>query len=167
MTTRRASGHPVTQSPRHPVTRPTVVIGYGNELRGDDAAGPLVAEAVAGWDLPGVTAVALRQLVPELAETIARARRVVFVDACAGGQAGRARIRPVEPGGPLAALGHTGDPAALLALAAALYGACPPAWLITVPAASFALGAGLSAPAARGVDEALRQIRRIVAHPCD
>jgi len=31
-----------------------LIIGYGNTLRGDDGAGPRVAEAVAGWGLPNV-----------------------------------------------------------------------------------------------------------------
>jgi Ni,Fe-hydrogenase maturation factor len=31
------------------------IIGYGNELRGDDAAGQLVAEQIERWHLPHVT----------------------------------------------------------------------------------------------------------------
>jgi hydrogenase maturation protease len=45
-----------------------LVLGYGNTLRRDDAVGPLAAEAVAGWGRPGVLALALPQLLPELAE---------------------------------------------------------------------------------------------------
>ena len=58
-----------------------LVIGYGNTLRRDDGVGPHVAEAIAALALPGVEALVCPLLTPELAEAIARARRVVFVDA--------------------------------------------------------------------------------------
>jgi Ni,Fe-hydrogenase maturation factor len=47
-----------------------LVIGYGNELRGDDAIGQWVARAVAA-----------HQLTPELAEDLAHTDYAVFVDA--------------------------------------------------------------------------------------
>ena len=80
---------------------PFLVIGYGNELRGDDAAGPCVARGVADWGRPEVDGLAVHQLTPELAPALAGAEVVVFVDACAddeerkvcaapaGGRAGR------------------------------------------------------------------------------
>lgn len=57
-------------------------------LRGDDGVGPLVAETVAGWGLPGVRALAVQQLVPELAEMVAAASLVVFVEAGPGPEGG-------------------------------------------------------------------------------
>ena len=69
--------HTLTLSPGHPI----VVIGYGNELRGDDAIGPAVAEQVAAWGRPDIRAIATRQLLPELAEDLARASLAIFVDA--------------------------------------------------------------------------------------
>ena len=138
-----------------------VVVGYGNTLRGDDAAGPRVAEAVGGWGLAGVEAIVAHQLAPELAERLARARRALFVDASPG--ALQARALPLDATGSPGALGHTGDPGVLLALAEALYGARPQAWLVAVPAASFELGAELSDVAERGVAEALALIRDLLA----
>src|SRR5947209_7059306 len=35
-----------------------LVIGYGNELRGDDGVGPCVARTVASWQRPGLRALA-------------------------------------------------------------------------------------------------------------
>ena len=138
----------------------SLVIGYGSDLRGDDAAGPRVAEAVRGWGLAGVEAIAVHQLVPELADPLARARRAIFADASA--DAIQATMTPLEAGGTPGALGHTGDPGALLAAAEALYGARPEAWLVAVPAVSFELGAALSDVAERGVSEALALIRELV-----
>jgi len=144
----------------------TLVIGYGNDLRGDDGAGPRVAETVAALNWPGVQAIVARQLVPELAEPIARAGLVLFVDACpidaAAGEA-RVQIQRVEMAAGNSALGHAGNPGALLALAQALYGACPPAWLVAVPAASFELSDALSAVAERGIAQAIEELRALIA----
>jgi len=143
-----------------------LVIGYGNALRGDDAAGPEVAEAVAGRGMPGVQALTVPQLTPELAEVLAGARLAVFVDASTGPEAGGVQVLPLRAAERPESLGHTSDPGLLLALAGAVYGRCPPAWIVRVPAVSFQLGAGLSPGAGRGIAAALREVVSLVA-PAD
>jgi hydrogenase maturation protease len=134
-----------------------LVIGYGNELRRDDGVGPRVARTVAGWNVRGVLAVALHQLTPELAEAVAGADEVFFVDAAAGTRG--VSVRPVWPDGGRPVLDHASSPAALLALAEAIYGRRPRAWLMTLPAPDLDFGEELSPAATRGMDEALRYIR--------
>ena len=154
-----------------------VVVGYGNDLRGDDALGPLAATAVAEWDMPAVQALAVHQLMPELAESLAEADLAIFVDARVptppllrqdrgpgGEREAIVSVQPIEAAAIDSALGHTGDPRALLALTKALYGRCPESWSITVPACSFAFGAGLSPAAERGLAAALQQIRNLIAN---
>ncbi len=75
----------------------TLIIGYGNEIRGDDAVGPRIAALVNDWKLPAVTALAVHQLPPELAEPIAAAQQVVFVDASADPNVREVQTRPLEP----------------------------------------------------------------------
>jgi hydrogenase maturation protease len=143
-----------------------VVIGYGNDLRGDDAVGPLAATAVAEWDVPGVQVLAVHQLTPELAEVLAAAELAIFVDACVSSEREEVETRLLAPATLDTALGHTGDPRELLALIKALYGHCPAAWSITVPAQSFAYGAALSSTAERGLAAALQELRALIAeHP--
>jgi hydrogenase maturation protease len=137
-----------------------LVIGYGSELRRDDAVGPRTARAVAAWQLPGVAAIATHQLMPELAEPIAEAERVVFVDA---GQNETLHIRPIEPNPGASWSRHAGSPQELLALAESLCRRRPESWLITLPAPDLGFGEGLSAAAERGIAEALRQIRIMFA----
>ena len=86
---------------------------------------------------------------------------VVFVDACAEDGERKVCLRRLEAG-PGTVMGHTCDPRWLLALAEALYGRRPEAWLVTIPAADFGLGGRLSATATAGVAVALRQINRLV-----
>jgi hydrogenase maturation protease len=60
----------------------TLVIGFGNPLRGDDGAGWRAAELIAA-DLRarGVTVVGRHQLTLELAEDVSEADIVMLVDA--------------------------------------------------------------------------------------
>jgi hydrogenase maturation protease len=137
-----------------------LVIGYGNELRSDDAAGPRAARAVAELNLPGVIALAVPQLTPELAEPLASSLLAIFVDACLADQGQEVEVQPLElsPPHPGAALGHTQDPRGLLNLARTAYARCPASWLVTIPATDFSLGGKLSPQAARGVEQAVPRI---------
>lgn len=158
------------QSLRHSV----VVIGYGNELRSDDAIGPQVARAVQAWGVPSVHSLAVHQLTPELAETLAEAEMAIFVDACItpaapppadGGEEDgpSVRVLPLEPAGTGASIGgHASDPRTLLALAGLLYGRAPQAWLVTVPGVNFDLGEELSPVAETGMADALEEIDYLI-----
>jgi hydrogenase maturation protease len=139
-----------------------VVIGYGNTLRGDDGVGRQVAEAVAGWNLSQVQALSVQQLTPELAEAVANARFVLFVDARPVDCGPSVSVQSLKPGTLKAPLGHSGDPRALLTLAQTVYGRCPHAYLITVPGLNFELGEGLTRAAHHGKAVALREIRAFV-----
>lgn len=113
----------------------TLLIGYGNPLRGDDGVGWVVADALQDWT--GVTAVSTHQLLPELADQIACAEKVVFVDATVEGVPGEIRITAVSPQTNGSASTHQMSPGILLSYAAELYGRCPPAYLITVTGQDF------------------------------
>ncbi|NTV65754.1 MAG: hydrogenase maturation protease [Oscillochloris sp.] len=141
---------------------PTLILGYGSRLRGDDAAGARVATTVARWRLPHVHARALHQLTPDLAEPLAQVSLAIFVDARLGG--GGVHLRPLCPTqSPDLCDIHTSDPALLLALAQLLYGRAPRAWLITLPAQQFVLGTPLSPLTRRALPVAYRRIRRLLA----
>jgi hydrogenase maturation protease len=138
-----------------------LVIGYGNPLRGDDAAGQIVAERVEQWQLPSVAALCAHQLLPELAEPLAGAACAIFVDASLQ-HAQHVCVQAIAPAVRNAALGHVTDPRELLALAEMLYGACPRAWCVHIPALQFGFGAELSPETSAAVAVALRVIRRVV-----
>lgn len=135
----------------------TLVIGYGNPLRGDDGVGPFVAGHF------GPDAIACHQLTPELAEPISRADRIIFVDAHAGVPAGKITIRQVVPR-TMAAI-HRYEPETLLAFSQQLYGRAPAAILIGIGTASFEFGEDLSPAARRAARAALRAIHKFTAGP--
>ena len=143
-------------SPPPTATR-LLVIGYGNTVRQDDQAGPLVAERIEALALPGVIALACPQLSPEHAEAVAQARAVVFVDA----QAGTARevcLQRVLPGDSTHVTTHAAEPRTVLALARDIYGHVPPTWLLTIPAERFGFGTDLSPLTERGVEVVIKRL---------
>ena len=144
------------------MNRSVLVIGYGNELRGDDGAGPRVARVIAARGLARVEVISSHQLLPELAERVSEAQGVLFIDATVVTEDEGVTVRPLQPATREAGMGHTSEPRQLLALAQALSGRRTEAWLVTVPAANLEFGEGLSATAERGVLEAERQVLRLL-----
>ena len=135
---------------RSDVNDKALVIGFGNTLRSDDAAGRAVARAVAEAASRSVDVLECHQLAPELVERLAEVDLVVFVDAEIGPPPGSVRVTRVGLVAAMreTALGHHVIPAALLALSAQLYGRAPDAFLVTVAAGSLELGDTLSEPVA-------------------
>lgn len=58
-----------------------VIVGYGNELRGEDAFGVDVIEALQKQELPNTKLLSVMQLTPELTLELLEATHIVFVDA--------------------------------------------------------------------------------------
>ena len=141
-----------------------LVIGYGNELRGDDGVGQRVARAVEGWGVPNLRSLAVHQLTPELADELIYVDRVIFVDAYTEVTTPEVRVCLLEPAHSVATTGHTSDPQMLLAIAQALYNAHPQAWWIGIPAVDFELGYDFSAITEQGMEEALEEIDRLIKH---
>jgi hydrogenase maturation protease len=140
-------------------TSSILIIGYGNPLRRDDGAGPLVATKLARyWAKVGIPARLITdiQLMPEMAEDIASndVQQVVFVDSGVNIAPFAYHISRVEVDAASPALGHHLEPETLLVYAAMLYQRYPRAWLVTVPGEDFTLGSGFSA----GVDHLLHEI---------
>jgi hydrogenase maturation protease len=135
-----------------------LLIGYGNELRGDDGIGPHVARAIQVQQPGGVTVTILDDLVPELAATIASWRVVFFVDARMNRQEEPVEVISLEPTAVSNLCGHLCEPASLLSLAQALYGRAPLAWWITVAGRNFDLGERLSPEALANAKAAVTKI---------
>ena len=103
-----------------------LVIGYGNRLRRDDVVGPRVAEAIENLQLSGVRTIVCPLLTPELADPIARAEKVIFVDAeIVHGSVFKVpgpvapehiRWRKLKPGATSQVMAHAADPRTMLAL---------------------------------------------------
>lgn len=133
----------------------TIVIAWGNTLRGDDG----VALRVASLLPPSTAVLTAQQLQPELAEALRGVDRVIFVDATHEGTPGEIRCVSVEPRDTDANLTHRLDPSTLLAFASKLYGAHPEALQITVCGERFDLHERLSPAVAAAVPRVVAMIR--------
>jgi hydrogenase maturation protease len=132
----------------------TLVVGYGNPLRGDDALGWRVVEKLVGVTNGAVTGLAVHQLTPELAEQVSEADLVIFVDASYEGEPGGWQSSPIRLTSTAAqAVGHHFTPENLLNYVKAVYQAEPVAIMISVAAGSFDCCESLTPAVARAVEE--------------
>ncbi len=136
-----------------------LVLGYGSELRGDDAVGRRAAEAIVLWELPQVRVISSHQLLPEHAAQLALVDRVYFVDASIDADSGL-KVTQMQAEPPDAPHTHFAKPSILLYLAQTLYGVTPRAWQIGIPAYQFEIGTPLSPQAKAGLSQALQFLRR-------
>lgn len=141
----------------------TLVIGFGNDFRGDDGVGPEIAKRVDALQLRNVRALCVHQLTPELAEEISAVGQVFFVDCWKGLRPTPIVIEPLTADGAELHGTHVVDPRALLALSRVLYGRAPRAWLVTVEGVQFEPGGRLSFSAVRYAQEATQRIASLVA----
>ena len=141
----------------------TLVIGYGNTLRGDDGVGYLAAEQVAEWHWPQVRAIACHQLTPELATAIAECDRVIFIDATLPGTQTEVQRQSLQATTSVSLDAHRSDPAALLNLAQRLFDQSPEAHHLLLPTAQMEFSETLSAIAHAGLEEALLTVRQLLA----
>jgi len=145
-------------------TLSTLVIGYGNTLRGDDGAGFLAAELLRDRiHRPDIEILSQHQLLPELMEPISRASRVIFIDASVSGRAGKVHRIPLRPAPACARVTHHATPEALLAGAQSLYGHTPEATLYTIPGRNFQVGQELTPSVRRAVDQLVDALEKEIA----
>ena len=156
-------------NPPAPAAPPTtLVIGYGSPIRGDDAIGPLAADALAAGPLPpGLRVLSRHVLTAELAEDLASAGRVIFLDAAAQGTPGEVQVQALGPdASALSTMAHFLDPRELLAWCEALYQRVPQAWLVSTAGSSFDYACYHLSPAVQAALPAmLAEVRSLAAAP--
>ena len=143
----------------------SLVIGYGNEWRGDDGLGPAVAREVERLGLPGVRVLTTHQLLPELAEELSHFERVVFIDARIDDSTAPVTVERLSAvGGPLPITHHC-HPQFLLGMTAAAFEHAPLAWLVSVQGEQFDLGETLSVVAMGRLADGVRLVAELLNPP--
>ena len=137
----------------------TLVFAIGNTLRGDDGVAHRVADLLDAR--PEVEVRRVAQLTPELAEEVAGAASVVFVDADpSAGEVRLERLAATPGRGPIS---HSMSAGELITLAERLYGFHGVAYLCHVPAQRFAAGEELTAVAEEGARAAAESVTELLA----
>ena len=161
-----------------PSAKTTLLVAYGNASRRDDGVAFHILRRfrsriglAADWEedteevVSGqrVRMIALHQLAPELAETLATCERVVFLDAHVSAVGWEpvqwAQISPVyEPG----MVGHHLKPTVVLALCCTLYGTAPEGYTLSVEGQDFDFGDELSPQTSAWADVAVERLLEIL-----
>ena len=144
----------------------TLIIGYGSPIRGDDALGPLAAEALAAGPLPpGVSVISRHILTADLVADLAANDRVIFIDASVAGEPGEIRVQLLTADvSALSTKAHFLDPRELLAWCQALYQRQPQAYLVTATGESFEYANySLSPVATSALASLLAGVRELIA----
>jgi hydrogenase maturation protease len=143
-----------------------LILACGNTLRGDDGAGPWLAEWAANRfrSEDGVRVLSRQQWTPELAEEIARAESVLFIDCSAESAPGAVKIVSVQPAAGSEGLAtHRLGAAQLLALGRDLYDSLPRhTQLFTIGSGSMELGEEFSGPVKAALPSACRLLEATV-----
>ena len=131
-----------------------LLIGFGNQGRGDDGLGPLFAERIERRAPEGLAIDIDYQLTVDHALAVSEADLVVFADAQIGAE-GSFSFAPVTANGAAGMGSHELSPQAVLTLAKTLYGSEPPAYMLGIAGWDYGeVKEGLSAEATAHLDEA-------------
>jgi hydrogenase maturation protease len=160
------------------VIAPTLVFGWGNPSRGDDALGPLLIDRL-GALLPGrpdwgaVDLLTDFQLQVEHALDLEGRVRVLFADACAGALPGGAGEAPfgvaqLAPARDNSFSSHALSPQAVMQVYVDVTGRPPPpCWLLGIKAERFELGEDPGAAARANLEAAVAWVAGWLAQTGD
>ena len=137
------------------------VIGYGNPGRGDDAAGPLLAEKAEEWNVPDVRVISDYQLNVEHAADLAESELALFVDAALDA-VDPWELRAVEPMNRNDFTTHAMLPETVMETCRKVYGSPPPAFVLAVRGENFELGAEPSAAFRQRISSAASLLEKIL-----
>ena len=138
-----------------------VVFAIGNRSRGDDAAGPLLLDRLAGAVPDGVRLEECYQLAPEHVDDAAAGEEVLFIDASHRFAEGF-RFTDVAPQADHSFTTHALSPGALLALFEQVYRRpAPRARLLEIGAEDFELGAAISGRCAANLEAVWPELRAL------
>jgi Ni,Fe-hydrogenase maturation factor len=111
--------------------------------------------------LPGFSVMVRHQLTPEIAEPLSQASHALFVDVRVPDGDSAVCLDRLDAAADAGPVGHAMHPADLLALAQALYGHAPDAWILSLPSEDLGLGDQISSRAAQGVRRGVLAARRL------
>jgi hydrogenase maturation protease len=143
-----------------------LILACGNTLRGDDGLGPWLAQ----WaekrfqSEPEVRIISRQQWTPELAEEVAHADSVLFIDCSVDSAPGSIKLLPVGPAATAQGLStHHSGAAELLAMTREFYNSLPRTSMqLTIGAGSTEMGEEFSPAVKAAFPEACRLLEEAV-----
>ncbi len=136
-----------------------LILGYGNETRGDDGIGPWVANSLQNRlqaNQKSIQVLACHQLVPEFSALFCEFDYVIFIDAQIG--IFEVQLKPIEPKFEGDWSFHHPEPASLLGLTGAVFGRIPLGLMVSIPASCLDFIGNFSVMTQLGAESAILQI---------
>ena len=153
------------EAPAPAETARVVVLGWGNESRGDDGLGPALLRRIEAVDLPHVTAIEDFQLQLEHAMDLDGADLALFIDASVAAPHPFAFTEAAAREG-MTHTSHAMAPEAVLDVFSRVLGRVPPpAFVLAVRGEAFELGTGIGEAAAERLEIAWDFIRPLITAP--
>lgn len=148
------------------MTKPILVVGYGNPSRGDDALGPLLLDFIEqNVALSSIELITDFQLQIEHALDLQNRKLVLFIDAsvvCADAF----DFSELKPAKDNSYTSHAMTPAAVLQVFESVTGQLPPpCFLLSIQGVSFELGSGLSEKSTSNFQQACRFTEQLLGKP--
>lgn len=139
----------------------TLLIGYGNAVRGDDGAGAHIVREIEKTKLPGVSVRIVHQLQVELIEDFSGFDRIIFVDARNEGP--EVSLEKIQfPKTCVITSSHHAGPELLGNLAKKIYGFESELFLCSIRGENFDFKKELSPDALTRAKAAITQIRELI-----
>jgi hydrogenase maturation protease len=148
------------------MSKPILVLGYGNPSRGDDALGPLLLDYIEQQlDTSLIEIVTDFQLQIEHALDLQNRELALFVDASVACQTAF-DFAELQAGKDNSYTSHAMSPAAVLLVYQSVTGLTPPpAFLLSIQGLHFELGEDLSPEATNNLQQASRYVRQLLNQP--
>lgn len=144
----------------------TLIYGYGNPGRQDDALGVMLAERTEEWlksnENAGVETDSNYQLNIEDAERISHFDRVIFADASKEEHIEHFEITQLEPSAKVEFTMHAVSPAFIMHLCQSIYGRTPEAWLVHIRGYEWELSEGLTQKASINLEASLQAVQSMI-----
>jgi hydrogenase maturation protease len=146
-------------------SKPILFLAYGNPSRGDDALGPLLLEQLSADCVQSVELLTDFQLQIEHALDLKQRQLVLFADASIANTQPIAfsQLQPIYDNSYTT---HAMNPASVMQVYSDIEKvAPPPCFLLTMQAAQFELGDGLSETAVESLQQAIIFVEKLLAQP--
>jgi hydrogenase maturation protease len=143
----------------------TLILGYGNPLRGDDALGPQVAEQLSERfsKEPGIQVQIVQQLTLDLAEPLSNFGLVILIDARRAEPVGEPFIQEIQPSQEIPQpFSHYLNPQELLGICQVLYSSQPKMILVGINVANFKFGDPISPVVLNRIPELIEKIEALL-----
>jgi hydrogenase maturation protease len=147
----------------------TLLYGYGNPGRQDDALGVMLVNELELWakseGLDWISIDSNYQLNIEDAATISEFDRVIFADASKEENINSFLINDLKPSAQVEFTMHAVAPAFILHLCESIYDKQPEAWLLHIRGYEWELQEGLTLKAAQNLEKAIIELKKFIFTP--